>query len=267
MWSNPIEQLLENASWHEAVNRAFETEVIHAWSGHSPHYSRKGSDTDRRSKMLSDSKPDRQCCFYIPGPSRIDLKLMGEVDRLKEGSYVVMMAFAPIYTSLLAKGVAVYVFWHASGLYHHDVILSAQELVKDHQPAPPSNNRQIQDANEITSRYPNIMLSTVGGDIPGNGPASPEDVTKGTLVHLQKKWRAVFNAGGTAARRASASDIAVFLQIMQENRSSSPYQIEEFNLLDCGMVPDVGRRERRVSTDESDEGWGTVRRGSRKAGD
>ncbi|KAJ7872033.1 hypothetical protein B0H13DRAFT_1895509 [Mycena leptocephala] len=251
MWSNPIEQLLENASWHEAVNRAFETEVRVA--SRSPKRKR-GGPKSARALTLAQSR-------------KINLKLMGEVDRLKEGSYVVMMAFAPIYTSLLAKGVAVYVFWHASGLYHHDVILSAQELVKDHQPAPPSNNRQIQDANEITSRYPNIMLSTVGGDIPGNGPASPEDVTKGTLVHLQKKWRAVFNAGGTAARRASASDIAVFLQIMQENRSSSPYQIEEFNLLDCGMVPDVGRRERRVSTDESDEGWGTVRRGSRKAGD
>jgi hypothetical protein len=111
-------------------------------------------------------------------------KLRDELDVLRDElrahsdtlRFLFQTTMVPLYTSLLVKGVAAYVFWRGPGRYQNvglsvkqltflerflqttprnDILRRASELVRDH-PIPPHGAQHF-DTGSLTSEYPEIL--------------------------------------------------------------------------------------------------------------
>ncbi|KAJ7225979.1 hypothetical protein GGX14DRAFT_556717 [Mycena pura] len=160
---------------------------------------------------------------------------------------------APIYTSLLVKGMASFMFWHQDGLYPPQTILTVAQLgrLNDMLEQEPEWNRlaaarlmyaalphgpgprpRDYDTRPFGNAFPGIkdnFRDLRGNDAlqsellpdgdPDKKPRNPDDdITLGKLDILEKKYAEVVNRRNRAAHEANAIEIANFLAVIEENR-------------------------------------------------
>ncbi|KAJ7201475.1 hypothetical protein C8J57DRAFT_1486409 [Mycena rebaudengoi] len=146
---------------------------------------------------------------------------------------------APVYLCLLAKGLASYAFWHRRGLYpattklsmaqlsylnetlestnDRDTFRAAQAIVR-RTPIPPPGGRAYVSGT-LEHRYPGIESC---GSLSGNG-ATATLIDTAMIRTLKNKWVNVLDDRNRAAHEASATDIAEFLQYVDDIQDYEKY--------------------------------------------
>jgi hypothetical protein len=135
-----------------------------------------------------------------------------QIEALNGNLLWLISLIAPLYVSLLAKGIASYAFWHGTGLYPPNVRLSvgqltflnesikrkaddkeytpqqrlekAKDVVRQYPSGPPPGTASY-TTSSVTLRYPGLQDVAGGNGLPSNDPScNIEQDTMSRLVTL-----------------------------------------------------------------------------------
>ncbi|KAJ6476173.1 hypothetical protein C8R45DRAFT_1216893 [Mycena sanguinolenta] len=156
-----------------------------------------------------------------------------------------LVTIAPIYLSLLVKGIASYAFWHGKDLYPYNRQLSVRQLHDLNCKLQMTSGNKLQAAKHIVRQYPDGKRAYAPGkledcypgiqscvdrcSIPGNGPDdNRHHITPQTLEKLKDK--AYVENRNERAHEASAATLANFLRSIEmfEDFEKPGYLIDDF---------------------------------------